>query len=98
MLLARFKIQPTEIRNFLVDYSDRLGDIQLISSIVAVIITPATTVPLIIVSSISADGDSVILQVSGGEDGEEYKVEIQITTSVTNETWEDELIYIVEDI
>jgi len=98
MLLSRFNVQPTEDRQFVVDYSDRLGSTQLLSTLAAVIVTPIDTPPFTVTGLVSNAGTAVTLRVTGGIDGAEYKVELQVTTTVTLETWEDELIFIVEDL
>jgi len=98
MRLARFRKQPAETRKYVLDYSQRLTDGNVLTAINSVIINPATGVtPLIIVPSISTDGLQVVLYVSDGDDRVNYKVDILVEITDPLILWEDEIIFLVEN-
>jgi hypothetical protein len=99
MILGRFRVQPAEKRKFTVDYTNRLADGELITSVLSVTIDPISdTTPLVISASVDAGQEKVIVYSSGGEDGTDYKVELLVQTSDLSVCWEDEIIFIIEDI
>jgi hypothetical protein len=98
MLLARFNKQPREVRKFVIDYSNRLGTAEFLTTIVAVEIEPLTDPILGIATAISADNLSVLVYVSGGVNGQEYKIDIRVTTTDGGVIWEDEMLFLVEEI
>ena len=98
MILARFRVQPDERRKFVVDYSERLADGEKIVRIKAVKIEPADGNPITVSGGIHPDGDKVVLYTAGGESLQDYKVELQVETTDNHVVWEDELLFMVEDI
>jgi hypothetical protein len=98
MILARFRKQPNERRKFLIDYSERLAEGDALLSIQQTVITPDTTPPLTVSSGINAEGTELTTYVSGGSDNTEYKVEYLVETNDNGVLWEDELIFMVEDV
>jgi hypothetical protein len=99
MLLARFRVQPAEKRKFTVDYTNRLGAGELLTAVLSTTIDPiSVTTPFVISAAVETTQDKVTMYSSGGEDGVDYKVELLVQTSDMDVQWEDEIIFIVEDI
>ena len=75
--IKKFYKQPAEIRDYDVDYEDwfstRLNDSPLSA-------TATAEAGITVVGSPSIDGFRVKTILSGGTDGEEYKVTVQLTT------------------
>lgn len=98
MFLDRFFMQPAEIRQFTIDYTDRLQDPNILQSINSTVVTPVTTTPFVINSAgIGTTLRTVIIYCGGGEDGERYKVEVTVQTT-DGQIWQDELEFVVEEI
>lgn len=98
MLLDRFRVQPNEKRKFTIDYSDRLQNGNLLTSVGGVVIDPVTTVPFMIGASVHPDGDKVVLYTQGGETMENYQMDILVNTTDAGQCWEDEIIFMCEEI
>lgn len=98
MILARFRTQPEEKRKFVVDYSERLQEGEVLVSLFAIKVEPADADMLNVSGGIHPDGDKVVLYTTGGKSLMDYKVTLQVETSDNNVVWEDELQFMVEDI
>jgi len=99
MILARFRQQPAEKRKFTVDYTNRLNAGELLTAVISATIDPiSATTPLVVSAAVETTQDKVTMYTSGGEDGTEYKVELLVQTSDLDVQWEDEIIFLVEDI
>ena len=100
MILAKFRVQPTEVRKFYLDYSQRLptGDNQIVD--VSVRVTPVFEGEgrFAVAAFIGASGTDLTLLTFGGEDGIDYKADIQVSVDPLAVVWEDEVIFIVEDV
>jgi hypothetical protein len=98
MILARFRKQPVESRKYVLDYQQRLASGETLTGIEGTDISPISdTTPLAVTSTIS-DGTQVVLLVSGGEDGIEYKFEVRVNTTDIGVLWEDEVYFLVEEL
>jgi hypothetical protein len=97
MLLDRFRVQPAEVRKFTVDYSLRLPDPNVLASIASIAIDVATTPPFMVAGEITLDLKKVVLTTQGGLDANDYKADITVTTA-EGQTWQDEIIFICEEI
>lgn len=96
MRLGKFKQAPLENRRYFIDYSDWLDQGETLVSPLIVNVVETTTPPLTITSNaISTDGLGVVFYVSGGLDGEEYQVDIIVTTS-SAQVKEDSFLYTIE--
>lgn len=92
MKIATVQKQPGEKRRWGIDYSEALdtGD-----SIIGV--TSASTPEGLTVSAFASE-DTVRVVCSGGADGTTYKATVTVTTTNTNEIFEDELMVKVKEI
>lgn len=97
MLLDRFRVQPAETRKFTVDYSERLQNGATVTILDSLDVDTVTAPPFTVVGGFDAEGIKLILFTSGGVSGEEYKLEITVSTS-DGQTWQDEIVYTVEEI
>lgn len=98
MLLGRFRVQPTEKRKFTVDYTNRLATGETLTNVESTTITPTSDTPFVISAAVETTADKITLYSSGGEDGTDYKLELLVQTSDLGVKWEDEIIFIVEDL
>ena len=99
MLLAHFKKQPSEKRKFTIDYTNRLGAGETLVSVTSATVTPISeTSPLTVSAAVETTQDKVTMYVSDGEDCVEYKVDLLVQTSDLDVLWEDEIVFIVEEI
>ena len=97
MLLDRFRVQPAENRKFTIDYSERLQSGNLLAAIDSVVIDNATDIPFVVSAGLDAGKTKLVLFTSGGESLNDYKVDITVSTD-DSQIWQDEIIYMCEDI
>lgn len=97
MLLDRFRVQPAEVRKFTVDYSARLPDPNLLATIASIAIDVVTVPAFSVTGELTVDLKKVILTTQGGLDANDYQADITVTTS-EGQTWQDEIIFICEEI
>lgn len=96
MRLGKFKQAPLENRRYFVDYSDWLDVGETLTAPPVLSVVETTSPPLTISSdAISSDSLGVVFYVSGGLDGEEYQVDLVVTTSL-GQVKEDSFLYIIE--
>lgn len=98
MILAKYEKQPLEVKDYDVDYAPWLSAISdtlasLVTSVVC--LTNADDEALEVDSSTFTD-DAVKVWVSGGTDGERYKLTLRVTTA-GGRTDESELLFRVRD-
>lgn len=97
MLLARYKQQPGERLKRIIDLTKWLESSEEIEDVVVKAITPVTTSPFQCTSVVvDPDGKKFAYYVTGGEDGETYKVEFTISTQT--QVREDEIEFDVEEL
>jgi hypothetical protein len=97
MLLARYKQQPGERLKRIIDLTTWLESTEEIEDVVVKSITPETTSPFQCTSVvIDPDGKKFAYYLTGGEDGETYKVEFTISTQT--QIREDEIEVDVEEL
>jgi hypothetical protein len=97
MRLARYKQAPIENRRHVVDYSQWLDTAETIVGTPTHSVDNVTSPPLTVgTPTLSSDAKSVIFFVSGGVDGEEYQVDLTVTTSGT-QVREDTIIFTIDD-
>jgi hypothetical protein len=97
MRLARYKQAPIENRRHVVDYSQWLDTTETIVGTPTHSVDNATSPPLTVSTpTLSTDAKLVIFFVSGGVDGEEYQVDLTVTTSGT-QVREDTIIFTIDD-
>lgn len=96
MLLGRYKQQPGERIKRLIDLDDWLEEDETITDVEVKAVTPLTeapfTCPTVIVDP---EGKKFAYYVTGGEDGETYKVEFTISTQT--QVAEHEIEFDVEE-
>jgi hypothetical protein len=93
MRLGKFKQAPLETRRYFVDYSEWLDTGEILIAPLVVNVVETTTPPLVISSEvISSDNLGVVFYVSGGLDGEQYQVDVIVTTSL-GQVKEDNFTY-----
>jgi hypothetical protein len=97
MLLDRFRVQPAEKRKFTIDYSERLQNGNLLTTIQSITIDTVTAPTFVVTGGVNTDGLRVTLYSEGGLDGSEYKMEILVNTADPGQVWEDEIIFLCED-
>lgn len=96
MLLGRYKQQPGDHLKRIIDLDEWLEDDEEIGT-VTVEVTPATTSPFQCTSIvIDPNARKFAYWLTGGEDGETYKVEFTITTQT--QVREDEIEVDVEEV
>lgn len=96
MKLSTFKQTPQEKKRYTISYSDWLDDGEVASSVVFGI-DNVTTTPLVVEgSAIQVDGLGVSFYVSGGEDGEQYQLNILMETDA-GQRKEDYMTFVVEE-
>lgn len=98
MILAKYEKQPLEVKDYDVDYTPWLTTItdtlaSLATSVVC--LTDATDETLEVDSTTFTD-DTVKVWISGGTDGEQYKLTLRVTTT-GGRVDESELIFRVRD-
>lgn len=98
MILAKYEKQPLEVKDYDVDYAPWLTAItdtlaSLATSVVC--LTDATDETLEVDSTTFTD-DTVKVWISGGTDGEQYKLTLRVTTT-GGRVDESELIFRVRD-
>lgn len=98
MILAKYEKQPLEVKDYDVDYTPWLTTItdtlaSLATSVVC--LTDATDETLEVDSTTFSD-DTVKVWISGGTDGEQYKLTLRVTTT-GGRVDESELIFRVRD-
>lgn len=97
MLLARYKQQPGELLKRIIDLDSWLEATEEITEVEVAAITPVSTSPFQCTSIvIDPDGKKFAYYLTGGEDGETYKVEFRISTQT--QVREDEIEVDVEDV
>ena len=80
MKLGSYKHTTVEKKRYTISYAEWLEDGETLSS-VTYAITPTTTTPLLIEgSALAGDGLGVSLFISGGEDEEEYQINVLAQT------------------
>jgi hypothetical protein len=97
-VLGAYVQQPREAISYVIDYScwlDAAAVEILDPGVPTLIITPATTPPLVVTGAISGT-DKVKLLVSGGIDGTQYKNEVVVSTS-EGQIKEDEVKFTIRD-
>lgn len=91
MILGRYRQHPEDFRRRMVDYRDFLETGEVITGVVPSVV-PVTDTPLVVTNVIvDVAGKRFAYRVSGGEHGETYSVNFQITTNagqVKNDTIE----------
>lgn len=108
MILAKFKKQPLEVKDYTVDYAEflaGLGDtiqsvatsVQIEEDGVADPAVPSTGNANLTVGSVTFTDSTVKAWVQGGKDGGKYKVTIRVTTT-GGRVDESELRFTVRDI
>lgn len=108
MILAKFKKQPLEAKDYTVDYTEFLAglgdDIQSVATSVQIEedgvadpAIPSTGNANLTVSSATFTDTTVRVWVQGGKDGGKYKVTIRVTTT-GGRVDESELRFTVRDI
>ena len=94
MKLARFKQQPAERKNYILNYTAWLEDLETISGVVTEVDPPGEmTIQGV---AIQPGSKQVLFSIGGGLDGGEYKATFTISTS-DGQTKQDEVHYAVED-
>lgn len=97
MLLGRYKQQPGETLKRIIDLTKWLEASEEIETVTVKDISPDTTTAFQCTSIvIDPDGKKFAYFLTGGEDGETYKVEFTISTQM--QTREDEIEVDVEEI
>lgn len=84
MILGRYKKQPGEVEDYPIDFSDwlRAGEtISSVSAVAACTTTPSDTSLAVVNTTIATS--AVNVRLSGGTDGETYKVTVTTTTGGT---------------
>ena len=97
MLLDRFRVQPAEVRKFTVDYSLRLPDPNVLATIDSIAIDVVTSPAFQVTGELTVDLKKIVLTTQGGIDAEDYQADITVTTT-EGQTWQDEIIFICEEI
>lgn len=87
MLLGTVRQQPQEKKSYSVDYSEALGANDDVAQIEACFSEPDD----LVVTPVLASGTRVRVWVSGGVDGQTYKITLRVLTS-GGEILEDELL------
>lgn len=92
MMLGRYKQQPGENLKRIIDLDDWLEEDETITDVEVKDITPVTEAPFTCPSVIvDPDGKKFAYYLTGGEDGETYKVEFTITTQTQTAEYEIEI-------
>lgn len=81
MISVSFSKAPSEVRNFIVDFSASLSSVEQLISVSAATFTPSD-VALIVTSSVTAGGKSITLAVSGGTANKSYVITFTATSSL----------------
>ena len=97
MILAKYKKQPAEVKDYDIDYSEWLGPVADTVDVPTATVTSATEpVPTLEVDSIEQTTTAVKLWISGGTAGVRYKVTVKLTTA-GGRLDESELVFTVKD-
>lgn len=98
MILARYEKQPLEVKDYDVDYTPWLASMSdtLNALTTSVVCLTAPEDETLEVDSTTVTDDQVKLWISGGTDGEQYKVTLVVTTT-GGRVDESELIFRVRD-
>ena len=98
MILARYEKQPLEVKDYDVSYVPWLlamsDTLSALTTSVVCLTTPTNTT--LEVDSTTVTDDAVKVWISGGTDGEQYKVTLRVTTT-GGRVDESELIFRVRD-
>jgi len=79
-LLARYRHNSVEVKNYTIKYADWLEEGENLAS-VAFTLLPVTTPPLAIVGNVDPIENEVLMTVGdGGVDGETYDITVTVTT------------------
>lgn len=97
MILATYEKQPSEIKDYDIDYREWLTPADdVVSSVTTVVSSSTEAVPTLVVDSIQSTVYLVKLWISGGTAGTKYKVTVQMTTA-DGRLDESELVFSVKD-
>lgn len=88
--------QPSESRQYTMEFAALLGSGETLATVVSVVVDKITSSPLVI-SSTAVAGSQCTFRLAGGLNGTKYKVTAIVTTSGGN-TLEGEGIVQLEDI
>jgi len=96
--LAKYVQASEERKRYAIDYSEWLDSGETIATVAFEVETNVgATIPLLIDGyAINGDDDGLILFVSGGDDGETYRVLVTITTS-GGQTKEDFIVFVISN-
>lgn len=85
MILDRKEKQPAEVKDYPIDYTEWLAEISggdtLASAVATVVCTSDSTDTALVVNSVSVSATGIAVWLSGGTDGQTYKVTVTVTTT-----------------
>lgn len=98
MILATYTKQPAEVKDYDIDYSEWLADMNdtLLSAISEVVCTTNPADIDLVVSSLTTATPRIKLWMSGGTSGAKYKVTVRATTT-GGRVDESELVFKIKD-
>jgi|WetSurMetagenome_2_1015567.scaffolds.fasta_scaffold1199208_2 hypothetical protein len=94
--LGRFTQQPWEKKRYKVNYTQALGETELLVT-PSFVIDNVTVTPFVIdTAAVDSTGKYLLFYASGGEDGQRYKVSVRMITSA-GQKFEDEVEFFIEE-
>jgi hypothetical protein len=83
MPLNSYTKKPNELKIYSIDYTNWLQDGETITNVSVTVQDNTMTNPLLVDNSVDIPSNLVTISVSGGDDGDQYSIVVQITTSLT---------------
>lgn len=97
MILATYEKQPSEVKDYDIDYREWLVPADdVVQSVTTTVTSVTETVPTLVVDSIQMTVYVAKLWISGGTAGMKYKVTVQMETE-GGRLDESELVFVVRD-